>query len=1581
MSGQTNQFSILHPELPGGTTAAFPVICSSSRRCNGHLPPAGGSNRQKRTGLPGRTALLLVLLALASPLARATVWNPQPAGTTMTEHVYKTGGSDRAVTWAAHEDFVMSVSDAQTWDNWTSVDDAPQVRINLDADPVHLRNEDFVITVRTGLRAGFGDRFQAGLCVVFGNNDLLVWGPHGSTNLRLRRPGGINLEVEYTRSAAFLKIKRCGTRYAAWYSADGRGWTFAAATTITATPLYIGTILKTWTNPRAETVDFKYFELTHLEEPVTHTAGDPDDHNYLENTRYGQTDADALHYIYDLSGIDLPVRLMLRRGSPGAPPPADTKLYAIHGADNYDDVHHSELIFNGLCDTLGGSGMTYHTKNLLLIAPQFPYECLAHPHPYPDRHFSFQTLKGEEDRMLLDLHEDFIRERFPAASAATDEKFYLLGHSGGGQFTHRFLLCHAPKLYRALVSSPFGTTYPTTLYNWEIGLTVADNFREQNPRLQPDVESAYTLPFAVLMGENDNEIDRGQDTILPVGYSRLDNAKKWVRQMRLNSGGVCNIPLYIYPGKGHGFSGDGDKHSVALRYMFGTASDLTDISIWQYSYHLDHQDTETAISPAGITTNRLRHAKFNRFGWPFPKPGTATLRLEFQTGGTCVITDVDGIVQDSVPYTLTLNATEIELTVDGEIYTNPAVLYGKLRLYSISGNFMLEEAPVVTSKFITDRVKGTELYYYQCTGRDHFGPTAGAPVHHLRLNADGTVTNVLTGTEPVITTLRRWLYDNESNMLRFFDPGTFPFVYDDFQAGEWRWGNDSGGNPFLAALRTREGAAVQDMLYSAPLFNQRLFEEWDPVVCDYDSDGVGDISDNCPAADNPGQEDHDGDGWGDPCDPVPLLAPQNVDPDKGAHAGYVWIYWDAVAGAGYYRVYRYTSNVPGSAVAISSWISARGFQDTTLTPGRDYCYWVQAAINADGTGVSPFSDMNTGWAALRTPSGLQATDGSFTAHVALSWAASTGATHYQVWRHTTNVFASASIVAAWQTALTWFDTGATPGTRYYYWVKAAVNSSGTRASSAGGPDNGWRALDCNGNGTPDPVDLSSGTSPDCNDNGIPDECDLAEGTSLDCNGNGVPDDCDLSTYPGFSPPEALAVAGGPCQVVAADLDGDGDTDLVTANQDGDTLAVIIYKGSGLWFSKPALATGDQPCGAVAADLDGDDDLDLVSANQGEGTFTVFFNSGAGNFGTNATWPASPQPRQVVAVDLDGDGDQDLVLPCAGSNKVFIRYNDGDAGFEDSNSITVGNLPVGVAAADFTGDGRPDLAVIHWNTNQAQILQQNAAGGFALLGTFIVGLNPVLNLHASAILAGDWDHDGDQDLAITTSDSGQVWIAVNQGTGAFTSQLPFSAGTAPRGVCSADFNQDGYQDLAVSNRDSDDVSILLNWGNGTFFSGGVYPAGDAPLGVAAASFDGDSLPDLALANAAPGQVNLVYNDTVLPESFDCDGNGIPDECEDDCNGNGLADSCDIANGTSGDCNGNGIPDECDFAGLAPGDVNADGLVNALDLVMAWQILLDRIDTDLYPCLQPDLADFNHSGAIDAADLVTLANLLAGTIPPV
>jgi hypothetical protein len=69
------------------------------------------------------------------------------------------------------------------------------------------------------------------------------------------------------------------------------------------------------------------------------------------------------------------------------------------------------------------------------------------------------------------------------------------------------------------------------------------------------------------------------------------------------------------------------------------------------------------------------------------------------------------------------------------------------------------------------------------------------------------------------------------------------------------------------------------------------------------------------------------------------------------------------------------------------------------------------------------------------------------------------------------------------------------------------------------------------------------------------------------------------------------------------------------------------------------------------------------------------------------------------------------------------------------------------------------------------------------------------------------------------------------------------------------------------------------------------------------------------------VDIQY--AVVPTSQDCNGNNIPDDCEEDCNDNGVQDACDIADGTSKDVDGNGRPDECEVVFFVDHDAPQGG----------------------------------------------------------
>jgi hypothetical protein len=147
-------------------------------------------------------------------------------------------------------------------------------------------------------------------------------------------------------------------------------------------------------------------------------------------------------------------------------------------------------------------------------------------------------------------------------------------------------------------------------------------------------------------------------------------------------------------------------------------------------------------------------------------------------------------------------------------------------------------------------------------------------------------------------------------------------------------------------------------------------------------------------------------------------------------------------------------------------------------------------------------------------------------------------------------------------------------------------------------------------------------------------------------------------------------------------------------------------------------------------------------------------------------------------------------------------------------------------------------------------------------------------------------------------------------------------------------------------------FIVQWAGNHCCGGGTPPVafqaklfettGKIELQYRLATYYDDETQSVGIENET-GTIGLQYflGDADLPtplavafsafaSSDDCNGNGVPDECEPDCNANGVPDSCDLAQGTSQDCNSNGAPDECDIAGGTSQDGNGNGYPDECEL---------------------------------------------------
>ncbi len=186
-------------------------------------------------------------------------------------------------------------------------------------------------------------------------------------------------------------------------------------------------------------------------------------------------------------------------------------------------------------------------------------------------------------------------------------------------------------------------------------------------------------------------------------------------------------------------------------------------------------------------------------------------------------------------------------------------------------------------------------------------------------------------------------------------------------------------------------------------------------------------------------------------------------------------------------------------------------------------------------------------------------------------------------------------------------------------------------------------------------------------------------------------------------------------------------------------------------------------------------------------------------------------------------------------------------------LGTGQNPSAVRAGDFDGDGDADLAVVNAQGNDITIRLNNGDGSFADGVDYSTGSFP------QGIVVGDFDGDTDLDLAVRNVFGDSVSVFLGDGTGTFAPQVTYIVGDHPTGIVVGDLDGDTDLDLAVATFQDDSVWILKNNGDGTFADAIQYATGDRPSALTVADFDGDNDLDLATADiGTPGGISLLLN---------------------------------------------------------------------------------------------------------------------------
>jgi len=379
-----------------------------------------------------------------------------------------------------------------------------------------------------------------------------------------------------------------------------------------------------------------------------------------------------------------------------------------------------------------------------------------------------------------------------------------------------------------------------------------------------------------------------------------------------------------------------------------------------------------------------------------------------------------------------------------------------------------------------------------------------------------------------------------------------------------------------------------------------------------------------------------------------------------------------------------------------------------------------------------------------------------------------------------------------------------------------------------------------------------------------------------------------------------------------DYDNDGDLDLAVSGSDG---VYPDYRGRLIIFRNNggnSFSNATEPMGANKGlfsssidlgDYDNDGDLDMVVIGSGtdyDGCI-IYRNDGTETF-TKASEPMGANvginQGQVQWGDYDNDGDLDLVVTGQdgpGNQRLIIYRNNGNDSFTKDGEpmgVNIGLYASSVQWGDYDGDGDLDLAASGWPTGSTGstiklVIFRNNGSGIFSVESEPKGTNS--GVRSSSIQWGDYDNDGDLDLAVSGLDSTYRLILYrNDGGGVFTNvaePMGTNKGVGQSSIQWGDYDRDGDLDLAVSGNISSGKRFILfrSDANGAINSRPAapniispksvsYTQGDSPIVFIWNRVTSDATPGSAITynirvGSKSGGVDIISADTDSAHSVD------------------------------------------------------------------------------------------------------------------
>lgn len=334
------------------------------------------------------------------------------------------------------------------------------------------------------------------------------------------------------------------------------------------------------------------------------------------------------------------------------------------------------------------------------------------------------------------------------------------------------------------------------------------------------------------------------------------------------------------------------------------------------------------------------------------------------------------------------------------------------------------------------------------------------------------------------------------------------------------------------------------------------------------------------------------------------------------------------------------------------------------------------------------------------------------------------------------------------------------------------------------------------------------------------------------------------------------VGASPRDLAAADFNGDGRIDLAVSNRRSDNISVLLAQAEGPGFERldSVYDVDGGVSGLFLVDLNDDGRDDVVQSHVLTKEISVRLSLEGGVLAAPVYSKLGSAPVSFRSGDFNGDRKTDLVVVHSDSLRpgLSVLFGDGLGNFEEPSFLpSTGGGLFSVIVADFDNDGIKDAAVGNYDC-RLSMFKGTADGSFELIK---VGL---FTYEARAMVVGDFDQDGDPDLA-GASAVGNMTVVENDGT-LLTPPDPEtphediykrSVFDAPVGkgrikaMVVVDWNGDQDEDLAINSEDG--VSVFVGKTGLSFEAlAEVLPGTRGASDLVMGDFDGDGVADIASA---------------------------------------------------------------------------------------------------------------------------------------